>query len=52
MRSVVAALCLALCGCDSDHALYAPRARRVPASPEVAMGAWLLGPAAGEMTVA
>src|SRR5438270_1835456 len=52
MRSVVAALCLALCGCDSVHALFAPRARRAPASPGGAMGPWLLGPAAGEMTVA
>src|SRR5207244_8379412 len=52
MRVVAAALCLALCGCDSVHALFGPRIRRPPASPEVAMGPWLLDPAAGQVTVA
>ncbi|MFL5309417.1 MAG: metallophosphoesterase family protein [Myxococcales bacterium] len=52
MRVVAAALCLALCGCDSVRALFAPRIRRPPASPEVAMGPWLLDPATGQVTVA
>src|SRR5438105_6533444 len=52
MRSTAAALCLALCGCDSVHALFAPRTRHAQPSPEVAMGPWLLDPAAGQMTVA
>src|SRR5258707_10650903 len=52
MRSVAAAICLALCGCDSVHALFAPRARTAAAAPEIAMGPWLLDPAPGQITVA
>src|SRR5438105_12439641 len=40
MRVVAATLCLALCGCDSVHALFGPRTRRPPTLPEVAMGPW------------
>src|SRR5712671_2802963 len=52
MRLVAAVVCLALCGCDSVHALFAPRTRIVTAAPEIAMGPWLLDPAAGQITVA
>ena len=52
MRSAMAAICLALCGCDAVHALFAPRARTASAAPEIAMGPWLLDPAPGQMTVA
>src|SRR2546425_13332029 len=52
MRSVAAAICLALCGCDFVHALFAPRARTAAAAPEIAMGPWLLDPAPGQITVA
>jgi acid phosphatase type 7 len=52
MRPVAAVLCLALCGCDSVHALFAPRVRKVAAAQEIAMGPWLLDPAAGQVTVA
>jgi hypothetical protein len=51
MRSVAAALCLALCACDSVHALFAPRPPTA-AAPELARGPWLLDPAPGEVTVA
>lgn len=52
MRSAVAAICLALCGCDAVHALFAPRARTAAAAPEISMGPWLLDPAPGQVTVA
>jgi hypothetical protein len=52
MRLVAAVLCLALCGCDSVHALFAPRTRTAASPPEVAMGPWLLDPGPGQMTVA
>ena len=52
MRSVAAALCLALCGCDSVQALFGARDRRSVSPPQVAMGPWLLDPDPGQMTVA
>jgi hypothetical protein len=52
VRLLAAAVCLALCGCDSVQALFRPRARPVDLRAEVAMGPWLLDPGASEMTVA
>ncbi len=51
MRRVAAALCLALCGCDSVNALFSPRTRASPGLAGVAMGPWLLDPGATEVTV-
>jgi len=52
MRLLAAAICFALCGCDSVQALFSPRARPASARAEVGMGPWLLDPGASEVTVA
>ena len=52
MRLGAAAFCLALCGCDSVHALFSPRARAAGSRAEVVLGPWLLEPGASEVTVA
>jgi hypothetical protein len=49
---LAAAFCLLLCGCDSVHALFSPRARAAGSRAEVVLGPWLLEPGASEVTVA